>query len=142
LISTIIFRHDLYCEGTIEWENVTVGSTQTGSIDVENVGGGLLSWDIVKTPSWGEWSFDPNGGDDLGSGESIPVQVTVIAPDEKNQQYSGQIKIQNNDNPDDFCTIDVRLSTPMNKPSLFYNFFERLIQRFPALELIFSHTLG
>ncbi len=133
---------DLNCADVLEWENVTVGSTQTGSFDVENVGSGLLGWSIVKTPSWGEWSFDPNGGDNLEPGTPLEVQVTVIAPGEKNQQYSGQIKIQNKDNPDDYCTIDVRLSTPMNKPSLFLHFFERLMQRFPALELVFSHMLG
>ena len=133
---------DLKCGDSLNWENVTAGSTQTGNFEVENVGSGLLGWSIVKKPSWGEWTFDPDGGDNLAPGAPQTVQVTVIAPGEKNQQYSGQIKIQNKDNPDDYCTIDVRLSTPMSKQSVFLHFFEKLMQRFPALELIFSHMLG
>jgi len=133
---------DLECEGILEWENVTVGSTQTGSFDIENIGGGLLDWNVVKKPSWGEWTFDPDGGDDLGPGVPQTIEVTVIAPDEKNENYAGQIKLQNRDNSEDFCTIDVKLSTPMSKPWLFFQFLERLIQRFPALELILSHMLG
>ena len=133
---------DLECEGALVWENITAGSTQTGSFDIENVGGGLLDWSIVKKPSWGEWTFDPDGGNDLEPGAPLTVEVSVVAPGEKNENYAGQIKIQNQDNPDDSCTIDVKLSTPMSKPILFLHFFERLIQRFPALELIFSHILG
>jgi hypothetical protein len=133
---------DLYCEGSLVWENVSKGSEQTGSFDIENVGGGLLDWDIVKKPSWGEWTFVPNGGDDLAPGDPLTVQVTVVAPDEKNQNFAGQIKIQNGDDPEDSCTIDVKLSTPMNKPYIFQHILEKLIQRFPALELILSHILG
>ncbi len=133
---------DLDCEGTIEWENVTAGSTQTGSFDIQNVGGGALDWNIVKQPSWGEWTFDPDSGTGLASGTPQEIEITVVAPGEKNENYAGQIKIQNKDDPDDYCTIDVKLSTPMSKPSLFQHFFERLIQRFPALELVFSHILG
>ncbi len=132
---------DLFCEGTIEWNNVTAGSTQTGSFDIENVGGGALDWNIVKKPSWGEWTFDPDGGN-LEPGDPLTVQVTVIAPGEKNENFAGQIKLQNNDDINDSCTIDVKLSTPMSKPSLFLHFFERLMQRFPALELVFLHMLG
>ena len=115
-----------------------------GCFDIENKGaaGTQLDWDIVKMPSWGEWTFDPDGGDDLEPGAPLEVKITVIAPDEKETKYSGQIKLQNRDNAEDFCTIDVRLSTPMSKSSLVLQFLERLIQRFPALELIFSHMLG
>ena len=135
---------DLSCEGTLQWDNVSKGSEQTGTFTVENIGGGssLLDWDIVKKPSWGEWTFNPNGGDDLEPGNPVTVQVTVTAPNEKNENFAGQIKIQNADNPDDSCTIDVKLSTPMSKPYGVLNFFEKLFQRFPALEQILSHILG
>ena len=102
----------------------------------------MLDWSIVKKPSWGEWTFDPDGGNDLAPGAPLTVEVTVVAPGEKNENYAGQIKIQNQDDPDDSCTIDVKLSTPMSKPILFLHFLEKLIQRFPALELVFSHILG
>lgn len=145
LDAEIVQEPDLYCEGSIEWDNVSTGEELTGSFEIENKGanGTLLDWDIVKKPSWGEWTFVPNGGDDLEPGAPFEVEVTVIAPDEKEQQYSGQIKLQNRDNAEDSCTINVKLSTPMSKPSsLILQFLEKLIQRFPALELIFSHILG
>lgn len=136
---------DLSCEGSIIWENVSTGDEVTGSFEIENVGaeGTLLDWDIVKKPSWGDWTFTPNGGDDLAPGAPFEVQVKVIAPDEKNTDYSGQIKIQNRDDAEDSCTINVKLSTPVSKSfSVMFQFLQRLVQRFPALELVFSHVLG
>jgi hypothetical protein len=127
---------DLDCDGYLLWENVSKGSEQTGTFTVENIGGGasLLDWDIVKKPSWGEWTFNPNGGDDLEPGNPVTVQVTVVAPDEKNENFAGQIKLQNADNPDDTCTIDVKLSTPHCKSNYYMVVFQRFLQQ---LENIF-----
>ena len=135
---------DLFCEGNIEWNNVTVGSTQTGSFDIENVGGGasLLDWSIVKKPSWGEWTFVPDGGNDLEPGAPLTVQITLIAPPEKNQQYSGQIKIQNKENPDDYCTIDVKLSTPKNKALNFNALFQRFLEQHENMFFIIRYLLN
>jgi hypothetical protein len=134
---------DLFCEGALIFGNVSAGATLTGSFTVINAGGGLLGWEITKNPSWGEWEFDPEEGDDLASGDSVIVNVTVVAPDEKDD-FAGTIKVENKENPDDNCLIDVSMTTPVpvSQPSLFLQFFERLIQRFPVLELIFSHLLG
>jgi hypothetical protein len=134
---------DLYCEGELHFGNVKGGATVEDSFTVENIGGpdSLLDWEIVKEPSWGTWTFDPEQGDDLPPGAPVTVQVTVVAPTQKDE-YAGTIKIENKENPDDNCIIDVSMTTPRNQPYLYLQFFERLIQRFPVLELIFSHLLG
>ncbi len=131
----------LLCEGDIHFGNVSAGATLTGSFTVENVGGGLLDWEIADEPNWGTWTFDPDSGDDLPPGTPVTVDVTVIAPDDENT-YAGTIKVENMENPDNTCTIDVSMTTPMSHSSLFLQFLERLVQRFPVLELIFSYLLG
>ena len=131
----------LLCEGDLHFGNVTKGATLEGSFTVENVGGGLLNWEIADEPNWGTWTFDPDSGDDLAPGDPLTVDVTVIAPDDKNT-YTGTIKVENVENPDNNCIIDVSMTTPMSRPSLFLQFFERLIQHFPILEQIFSYLLG
>ena len=136
-------KPDLDCDGEMSWVDVKPGSTVTGSFTVENIGdpGSELDWEVIDWPDWGSgnsWTFVPSSGDDLASGDSVTVQVTVVAPDEKNQQFSGQIKIENSENSSDTCTIDVSLATPVNYNSVFLQFLERLINQFPLLERILS----
>lgn len=135
---------DLFCEGALIFGNVSVGATLEGNFTVENVGGPgtLLDWEIVKKPSWGTWTFTPASGDDLTpEAGAVIVEVEVVAPDEEDD-YTGTIKIENKENPDDNCLIDVSMTTPVSQPSLFLQFLERLIQRFPVIDLILSHLLG
>ncbi len=134
---------DLFCEGDLHFGNVSAGATLTDSFTVKNVGGGLLDWKITDEPSWGTWTFDPESGDDLPPATPVTVQVTVVAPKEK-EDWVSTITVTNMENPDDTCTIDVSMTTPVpvSQPSLFLQFLERLIQRFPVLEMIFSHLLG
>ena len=135
----------LGCDGDLSWINVSTGEELTGSFTVSNIGGAgsLLGWEITKSPSWGTWTFDPEDGDDLTPEDSpVTVQVTVIAPGDKNEEFSGRVTIENKEDPSDICYIDVYLSTPMSHSSLFLQFLERLVQRFPVLELIFSYLLG
>jgi len=125
---------DLECEGSLSWTGVQSGDTITGSFTVENVGdnGTFLNWGIVIKPSWGEWSFDPDNGDDLETGFIQTVMVTVIAPSEKNEEFIGEIMIINVDEPSDSCTIDVYLATPKNKPFNFnFHFLSWLFERCP-----------
>ena len=132
---------DMSCDGSLSWENVSTGEELTGSFTIENIGSGLLDWEITKNPSWGTWSFDPDSGDDLAPGTPVTVEVTVIAPDDKNEEFSGGVTVENKEDDSDYCYIDVYLSTPMSHTSLFLQFLERLVQRFPVLELIFSYLL-
>lgn len=135
---------DLFCEGDLVFGNVSAGATLEGSFTVENIGGSetLLDWEIVEKPSWGTWTFTPESGDDLTpEAGKVTVEVEVIAPDEEDD-YTGTIKLENKENPDDTCLIDVSMTTPVSQPSLFLQFLERLIQRFPVLDLILSHLLG
>jgi len=126
---------DLDCEGDLDWVDVPAGGTETGSITVENIGvtGSLLDWEIASEPSWGTWTFDPDGGDDLASGTPLTIDVTVIAPDEKNEDFTGTIRLENKENSEDYCMIDVSLSTPMNKQSKniqVFQFVQELRQRY------------
>jgi len=133
----------LICEGDLAFGNVSAGATLTDSFTVENVGGGELDWEITKEPSWGTWTFDPESGENLPPGPPVTVQVTVVAPTEKDD-WTSTIIVTNLDDPSNTCTIDVSMTTPVpvSQPSLFLQFLERLIQRFPVLEMIFSHLLG
>jgi len=135
---------NLDCEGSFNWENVGVGESLNGSFKVKNIGdnGTLLNWEIVKYPSWGNWTFTPEFGKNLTpEDEFFIVEVDVIAPDKKNKEYRGEIKVVNQDNPEDFDIVPIYLKTPLdkiifNKPLL--KFLRLLILQFPILYQIFS----
>jgi len=109
---------DLDCYGELDWANVTTGSLVTGTIFVENIGDPEtpLDWEISEYPEWGIWTFTPNTGEDLKpeDGEQT-IQVTVVAPDEQETTFIGEIKIINSNDPSDFCIIQTSLITPLNK---------------------------
>ena len=134
---------DLDCDGSLSWTDVTPGGNETGSFTVKNNGesGSLLNWRIEETPDWGEWIFSPSSGGGLTpeSGDVI-VEVSVVAPDEQEQTFDGEIKIVNTDDSNDYCIIQVSLVTPKNKAidTLFYKFLENHPQMFP----IIRHLLG
>ena len=83
---------------------------------MENVGGihSLLDWEIIEHPNWGEWNFYPENGEDLEYDNQVSIYVEIIAPSQKDQIYSGVVKISNKENPNDYCEIDVYLETPKN----------------------------
>jgi len=138
---------DLDCDGTLSWTDVSPGSTVTGSFTVENIGEptSLLDWEITEWPSWGNgssWAFTPVSGDDLTPEDGpVTVNVSVVAPDIKNSDFSGEVKIVNKENNSDVCTIQVSLVTPVNRNTLysqFLQFLQKIIHRFPLLEQILS----
>jgi hypothetical protein len=133
---------DLDCEGDLTWEDVEPGSTVDGEFEVENVGDPTseLDWEIESWPEWGEWTFDPESGEDLTPEDGpVTVDVEVVAPDDPETEFEGEIVIVNSNNPDDTCTIEVRLVTPCN--SAFMQFLQNLAERFPILNLIFGYLL-
>ncbi|UCD14233.1 MAG: hypothetical protein JSW60_02135 [Thermoplasmatales archaeon] len=134
---------DLHCEGNLVWTNVSRGATLTGNFTVKNVGGTgtELDWDITKTPSWGTWTFDPDGGENLKPEDGpVTVDVTCVAPNQKNEEFIGKITIENLENSEDTCTIDVDLTTPMNKATYVFQFLQNILQRFPILARIISSS--
>jgi hypothetical protein len=109
---------DLDCSGSLSWTNVQPGATVTGSFQVENIGdpGSLLNWTInTSLINWGTWSFTPESGVNLTPEDGqVTVQVSVVAPNEQNSEFEGYIRVENQDNPEDFDLILVHLKTPVD----------------------------
>ncbi len=135
---------DLECNGTLGWNDVKPGSTVIGSFTLKNIGdtGSLLDWKVDSWPSWGSWTFSPENGEGLKpEDEPIIVNIELIAPDQKNQQFDGEIKIINIENPDDFHIFEFTLKTLKNKlfTDLFLlRLFKEIISKFPLLQQILS----
>ena len=132
----VILEPDLFCIGNLKWDNVKPGETIDGSFIVQNIGetGSYLDWEIIDYPEWGMWTFNPENGSDLPRGYSNNVSVEVVAPDEPNKKFTGEIKVINCENPDDYCMIDVVLKTPKNKAfDVNYKLLELLFERYPNL---------
>ncbi len=105
---------DLTCEGTLEWNDVTPNEIVTGSFTVSNIGedGSNLDWEITESPSWGEWSFAPSNGNNLKPEDGpITVTVNVTVPNQENQLFTGEVKIENLENSTDYSIIPVSLQT-------------------------------
>jgi len=129
---------DIDCDGELKWTDVTGGTQVAGSFTVENIGdaNSLLDWEISDYPDWGNWTFDPLNGNDLKPEDgSITVDVSVVAPSEKDKEFVGQVKIVNKEDTNDFEIITVSLITPRNK-LLSFQFFEQLLNRFPFMNQI------
>jgi hypothetical protein len=110
-----LYPGDLLCEGSLVWSEVNPKSTITGSFLVENIGinGSQACYEVADWPSWGTWSFTPAKGVVM-TGESLEVTVSVMAPDEKNKEFSGEVTVVNTHNASDVCVIQVALTTPVS----------------------------
>jgi len=132
-ITIIGSEPDLECDGSLSWIDIKPGETVEGNFTLLNTGEpySLLNWEIESYPEWGIPEDDP-----------IAVIVNVTAPDEKNSEFEGEIKIINKENSSDFCTIDVSLATPKNKPFI-HNFplLSWLFELFPNAFPILRHLL-
>jgi C1A family cysteine protease len=135
---------DLDCEGSISWIDVKPGNTVESSFTVKNVGEPLskLSWKVKEWPDWGEWDFNPSSGNDLTPEDSpLTIQLTLITPNEKNVEYSGNITVVNKENSSDYCIIPIDLVIPANRQSFSIQFLlviQRIIKQFPLVEQILS----
>jgi len=108
---------DLSYEGDLNWNGVKAGSTVKGSFTIKNVGEPLscLDWEITEYPDWGTWEFSSLNGDNLKpKGEQI-VEVSVKAPNKRDQEYHGEIKIVNKENSNDFVLVNVTLITSKSR---------------------------
>lgn len=134
---------DLECDGDLSWTHVNPGESVRGSVKVSNIGDPLssLNWKIDAYPEWGNWTFTPEEGKDLKPEDtSITIRVSATAPHEENTDFTGEIKIANTDDPNDFSIINISLSTPVKrhiplpqtmclvqKVFISFPFFERLM---------------
>jgi len=132
---------NLDSEGNLNWIDVKPRSTITSSFTVSNIGedNSSLDWEIVEWPSWGTWTFTPSQGNNLKpvSGP-FTVDVFVKAPDDRDQNFSGAIKIVNKENNIDYELIQVSLATPANKNLLnsqILQFLEEIL-KLPLLERV------
>ncbi|RLF40918.1 MAG: hypothetical protein DRN12_04360 [Thermoplasmata archaeon] len=108
---------DLECNNNnIIWRNIKPGSKVESDIIVRNIGESFskLNWKIVSYPDWGEWSFSPDGDYIYPETGGEAIHISLVVPEEKNQDFSGEIKIINEDNPNDYEIIQVSLSTTKN----------------------------
>jgi hypothetical protein len=111
-----ISKPNLECEGYLNWTDIIPGSIVNGTITINNIGTPLshLNWEISNWPSWGEWSFSPNQGNDLLPEDGTKtIQITVKAPNSQiPEEYNGEILIVNKDNTTDYSIIKSVLITP------------------------------
>jgi len=111
-------KPDLECIGSLNWNEVVPGSEITGNFIIKNIGDSdsLLDWEIISNPDWGEWVFTPLNGENLKpeDGETT-VGITVISPEEENQEFSGNITIVNKNDEADYNIIEISLVTPHNQ---------------------------
>ncbi len=123
---------DLDCEGSLSWNNVKPGKTVNGNFRVRNIGdaGSLLNWTVnTSSITWGTWSFTPASGENLTPEDGqLTVQVSVSAPNEKNSEFQGNIRVENKDNSSDFDLIPVHLKTPVDI-HIFYTLIYQFILR-------------
>jgi C1A family cysteine protease len=132
---------DIDCHGELKWTDVKTKTEVTGSFTVENIGeaGSRLDWEISEYPDWGNWTFNPIKGYNLKPEDgSVTVEVSVISPKEKNQEFTGELKVVNKENSNDFEIITVTLSTPITKV-IFHNILDKILERYPALQILISH---
>jgi len=140
---------DLDCEGEIRWSNIKPTSNVSATIYVKNIGdvGSNLKWRVCNYPtSWGSnWVFNPDHGSNLKPSDGLKaITVSVEAPNQQNQQYTGQIELCNEEDSTDTCTIQVSLATPRNKAlniQLFL-FLQRLSEKFPEFQNIIKQIHG
>jgi len=114
---------DLECHGVIGLPEQRPGSIVTAKFTIENVGEeeSLLHWRIQSCPTWGEWTFTPDEGYDLTPEDGKQtVTVTIGVPNETNQDFSGEIILENVDDGNDTDTIRITLSTPYVKNGFFH----------------------
>ena len=138
---------NLECGGSLSWSDVKPGTTIHGSFTVENIGEPLssLSWEIEEVPNWGTWSFTPSYEDYLKpEGGTATVEVSVNAPREKDQNFSGQLRIVNKQNNSDYDTVDVSMTTSMKKNSINYPLLmplEKFFGQFSILKYVLKHPI-
>ena len=130
------------CEGSLSFTDVSPGGEVTGTFEVCNCGeeGSFLNWQFDSAPDWegAVFEIEPDSGTGLAYDDCVEITVTVTAPDIEEETFTGKIKMINSDDPDDYCEVDITLTTPRtrNVHSLFAQFFQQFPNAFPLLRQI------
>ncbi len=133
---------DLECDGSLQWINLRPKVVISGDFTIKNIGysESKLDWEIVDIPDWGEWTFTPIEGYDLTALDGLfTVNVIVVVPDEKNQNFTGEIKVVNKENTSDYEIIYVSLST--SKTKTINTPFLTFLKNHPILSLLLRQIL-
>ncbi len=107
-----------------------------------------LNWQITQYPSWGDWEFYPSSGKNLLSKDGWKdINIRVRAP--KNEKdvahtYSGIIRVQNLDDPEDYYDVGVEVtveakSKALQKENTNPVYYQRIIEYFPCLGKILNN---
>jgi Arylsulfotransferase (ASST) len=136
---------DLECIGNLSWTDITPGATVVGSFQLQNIGdaGSLLNWSVnASSITWGSWSFNPASGVGVTPEDGmVLVQVSVVVPDEKNMEFQGSLRVENQGNDSDFEEIPVYLKTPFHQDLPFLKLFDGLFRMFPSVFSLLRQVL-
>jgi len=134
---------NLNCEGELSWSGVKPGKEVTDSFIVENIGesGSELDWEVTEWPNWGEWDLPISGYNLRPEDGKITVEVTVTAPEESEKKFTGELRVENKDDPSDYEIISITLATSRSR-AIHFDFIEKILSYFPILEQIFSKILN
>ncbi len=123
---------DLECSDTLTFSEVKPNEMVSSTFTVANIGESYsqMQWRIESFPEWGEWSFNPNEGMNLTPSDNpVLIDVSVLAPDMKEESFSGEIVVVNEEDPSDVEIVEVVLTTNKklvrNHP--IFSFFERMV---------------
>ncbi|KYK23485.1 hypothetical protein AYK24_07520 [Thermoplasmatales archaeon SG8-52-4] len=135
------------CSGSINLSNVKPEAQLTGDFEVFNCGEdeSTLNWTVSEYPIWGsDWTFTPDSGGNLTPAQGpITVNVEFIAPPDIESNFSGVIKVENIDDPSDFCEIPVFVKTPRNKMFSYNNLIiDWLLECFPQLNILLQFFIN
>jgi len=136
---------DLKCSGSLSWSDIKPRATVEGSFSVENVGevDSNLYWDIESLPDWGTWNIVPFSGENIKPDDGpVVVDVEVEVPNEMDTAFSGEVKIVNRNDPNDYEIIQVTLTTPKNKEFNFQMVFLRFLMTHPNISFIMRNLLS
>ena len=136
---------DLECTGSINSDEVEPDCLLQRYYKVKNIGERFseLDWELTEYPEWGYWTIFPQSGEDLigGGGFYTLIDVRVHVPNEYNKEFSGEIKIVNTNNPDDYSIIPVNIHTAKSKEKvkpIFENLIQTFMQRLKVFEFFFN----
>ena len=138
-------KPDLEASGSLSWTDVKPETTKDGSFEISNIGddSSTLDWEIVDWPDWGIWMFTPVNGTNLSPDDGpVTILIEVMAPDESNTEFTGNITIINSNNASDYGLIPVYLKTPKSivfSCSILLRLLEQYLHSLPFFRHIFRY---